>query len=123
MEGAEPWTVDRFFEGSGAARVIYGAAERMASGMGPMTVRVSKSQVSFRRRRGFAFVWRPGMYIKSDVPVVLSLALPHEIPSPRFKETAHPAPGIWMHHLELLDSSQLDGEVEQWMRQAYEAAG
>ncbi|MFB9654643.1 DUF5655 domain-containing protein [Pseudarthrobacter oxydans] len=43
--------------------------------------------------------------------------------SPRFKETAHPAPGIWMHHLELMDSSQLDGEVEQWLRQAYEAAG
>ena len=123
MEGGEPWTVDRFFKGSDAAGVIYGAAERMASGIGPMTVRVSKSQVSFRRRRGFAFVWRPGMYIKSDVPVVLSLALPHEIPSPRFKETAHPAPEIWMHHLELLDSSQLDGEVEQWMRQAYEAAG
>jgi hypothetical protein len=88
-----------------------------------MTVRVSKSQVAFRRRRGFAFLWRPGMYIKSDVPVVLSLALPQEIPSLRFKETAHPAPGIWMHHLELVDSSQLDGEVEQWMRQAYEAAG
>jgi hypothetical protein len=123
VEGGEPWTVDRFFEGSDAAGVIYGAAERMASGIGPMTVRVSKSQVSFRRRRGFAFLWRPGMYIRSDVPVVLSLALPYEIGSPRFKETAHPAPGIWMHHLELLDSSQLDGEVEQWMRQAYEAAG
>ena len=123
MEGGEPWTVDRFFEGSGTARGIYDAAERMASGIGPMTVRVSRSQVSFRRRRGFAYLWRPGMYVRSDVPVVLSLALPYEIASPRFKETAHPARGIWMHHLELLDSSQLDGEVEQWMRQAYEAAG
>ena len=122
MEGTEPWTVDRFFEGA-AARDIYDAAERMASGMGPMTVRVSKSQVSFRRRRGFAYLWRPGMYVRSDVPVVLSLALPRQIASPRFKETAHPAPGIWMHHLELMDSSQLDGEVEQWLRQAYEAAG
>ncbi|GKV73473.1 hypothetical protein J2X12_002316 [Pseudarthrobacter oxydans] len=123
MDGGEPWTVDRFFEGSGTARDIYEAAERMASAIGPMTVRVSRSQVSFRRRRGFAYLWRPGMYVRSVVPLVLSLALPYEIGSPRFKETAHPAPGIWMHHLELMDSSQLDGEVEQWLRQAYEAAG
>lgn len=94
----------------------------MAAGMGPMEVRVSKSQVSFRRRRGFAYLWRPGTYVKSMVPVVLSLALPFEATSPRFKQIAHPAPKIWMHHLELLDRSQLDAEVEHWMRQAYEAA-
>ncbi|WP_268892384.1 hypothetical protein [Arthrobacter sp. 9AX] len=28
-----------------------------------------------------------------------------------------------MHHLEVLDSSQLDGEVADWIRRAYEAAG
>jgi hypothetical protein len=88
-----------------------------------MEVRVTKSQVAFRRRRGFAYLWRPGTYVKSVVPVVLSLALPYEAASPRFKEVAHPSPGVWMHHLELLDSTQLDGEVVEWMRQAYEGAG
>ena len=122
MEGGEPWTVERFFEGSSTGYDIYVQAERMASGMGPMQVRVSKSQVSFRRRRGFAYLWRPGAYVKSVVPVVLSLALPFQAESPRFKQIAHPAPKIWMHHLELLDASQLDHEVEQWMRQAYESA-
>jgi len=88
-----------------------------------MEVRVTKSQVAFRRRRAFAYVWRPGTYVKSVVPVVLSLALPYEAASPRFKEVAHPSPGVWMHHLELLDTNQLDGEVVEWMRQAYEGAG
>jgi len=123
VEGGGSWTVDRFFEGSATAYGIYRAAERMASGVGPLEVRVSKSQVSFRRRRGFAFLWRPGTYVKSTVPVVLSLALPYEAPSPRFKQIVHPSPGIWMHHLELRDSGQLDAEVEHWMREAYEAAG
>ena len=123
MEGGEPWTLDRFFEGSATAYGIYRAAERMASALGPMEVRVSKSQVSFRRRHGFAFLWRPGTYVKSSVPVVLSLPLPYELPSPRFKQIVHPSPGIWMHHLELLESSQLDDEVEHWMREAYGAAG
>ena len=123
MEGGGPWTVDRFFESSPTAYGLYRAAERMATGMGPLEVRVSKSQVSFRRRRGFAFLWRPGSYVKSTVPVVLSLALPYEAASPRFKQIAHPSPGIWMHHLELRDSGQLDAEVEHWLREAYDAAG
>jgi hypothetical protein len=87
-----------------------------------MEVRVSRSQVSFRRRRGFAYLWRPGAYVKSEVPVVLSLPLPYEAESPRFKEVAHPSPGIWMHHLELLDGSELDAEAAEWMRQAYDFA-
>jgi hypothetical protein len=122
VEGGEPWTVDRFFEGSATAYGIYRAAERMASGMGPMEVRASKSQVSFRRRRGFAYLWRPGAYLKSAVPLVLSLALPYRSASQRFKEIARPSPHIWMHHLELWDGSQLDGEVEEWMREAYDFA-
>ena len=69
MQGGEPWTVDRFFEGDGTARNIYEAAERMASGIGPMTVRVSKSQVSFRRRehnlRAAICSW-PGMPVNKE---------------------------------------------------------
>jgi hypothetical protein len=94
----------------------------MAAGLGPLEVRVSKSQIAFRRRRGFAYLWRPGNYVNSPVPLVLSLALPCELASPRFKQIAHPAPKVWMHHLELRDAGQLDGEVADWMRQAYESA-
>src|SRR5690625_8029723 len=39
------------------------------------TVRVSKSQVAFRRRRGFAYLWTPGQYLRRPAaPVVLSIA-------------------------------------------------
>lgn len=119
----QPWTVERFFEGAAPAYALYQAVKRMADTLGPMEVRVSKSQVAFRRRRGFAYLWRPGMYVKSTVPLVLSLPLPRNTASSRFKETVQPSPGIWMHHLELRDSSQLDDEVLQWMREAYDAAG
>ena len=117
------WTVSRFFNDSPSARTIYDAAERMASSLGPMKIRVSKSQIVFSRRRGFAYLWRPGMYVRSDIPLVLSLPLPRHESSPRFKEVAHPSPAVWMHHLELPDSTGLDGEVQEWMREAYAAAG
>lgn len=118
-----PWTVEQFFDGAPEAFVLYQAAERMAAELGPHEVRVSKSQVSFRRRRGYAYLWRPGTYVKSSVPLVLSLALPRNLDSPRFKKIVHPAPGTWMHHLELRESAQLDVEVRGWMFEAYGNAG
>jgi hypothetical protein len=44
--------------------------------LGPVEIRTSKSQVAFRRRRGFAYLWLPGQYLaKPGADVVLSIAL------------------------------------------------
>lgn len=119
----QPRTVEEFFFGAPDALALYKAAEQMAAGLGPYGIRVGKSQISFHRRRGFAYLWRPGVYVKSAVPLVLSLALPRDLGSPRFKQIVHPSAETWMHHLELRDSTQLDAEVRTWMREAYGAAG
>lgn len=119
----QPRAVEQFFDGAPAALAIYEAAECMAASLGPHEVRVGKSQISFRRRRGFAYLWRPGVYVKSSVPLVLSLALPRNLGSPRFKQIVHPSARSWMHHLELTDSAELDAEVRAWMQEAYGAAG
>ena len=58
--------------------------------IGEAAVQVTKSQIVFRRRKGFAYVWRPGQYVKSEVPAVLSIALPRELTSDRFKSVVHP---------------------------------
>ena len=116
-------TPPEFFEGSPDGLRLYETLAAVVTELGPHEVRVSRSQIGFRRRRGFAYVWRPGRYVRSDVPAVLSLALPHEVASPRLKEVAHPAPATWMHHLELDDVSQVDAEVAGWLAAAYGAAG
>jgi hypothetical protein len=56
------------------------------------------------------------------VPAVLSIALSHEVASPRFKSVAHPTPKVWMHHLELSTVAQIDGEVRAWLAEAYDDA-
>lgn len=95
----------------------------MAS-IGLAELRVTKSQVAFRRRRGFAWAWRPGQYLHGQVaPLVLTVALPDRDPSPRWKQVVEPKPGNYIHHLELYASSDLDGEVAEWLRCAWEAAG
>jgi hypothetical protein len=53
---------------------------------------------------------------------VLSIALPYEVESERFKEIAHPAPTVWMHHLELRDVSEVDDQACGWLADAYQTA-
>jgi hypothetical protein len=87
-------------------------------------MRVTKSQVAFRRRRGFAYLWLPGSWLaRPAAEVVLSVALPRQDGSARFKEVVHPSPRVWMHHLELGSPEELDEEVIGWLREAFESAG
>ena len=123
--GAHPESTEHaeLFEGYPEGLAVYGAVEGAVHAIGDAAVSVTKSQIAFRRRRGFAFVWRPGQYVQSDVPAVLSIALPYEITSERFKAVAHPSRRVWMHHLELSAPEQVDDEVCEWLRDAYELAG
>ena len=112
-------STEEFFAGCPEGMAILQEVDRAVRALGPVDVRVSRSQVAFRRRRGFAYVWRPGRYVRSDVPAVLSVVLPAHDPSDRWKEVAHPSPGVWMHHLELTSPDEVDDEVVGWLREAY----
>ena len=96
----------------------------MIGALGSLELRVTKSQVAFRRRRAFAWAWMPGKILRGrTAPLVLSLALPERDPSPRWKQVVEPAPGRFMHHLELYTTADLDEQVAVWLRRAWEAAG
>lgn len=88
-----------------------------------VSVQASKSQVAFRRRRGFAWLWLPGKYLrKPAADVVLSIGLGRHAASARWKEVAHPAPTQWMHHLEIATPDDIDAEVLAWLREAADRA-
>jgi Domain of unknown function (DUF5655) len=101
---------------------VLGAVE--AIGTAPATVRVTKSQVAFRRRRAFAWAWMPGAYLRGKhAPLVLTVGLRRRDPSPRCKEVVEPAPGRFTHHLELRSPAEIDGEVCAWLQEAWAAEG
>jgi hypothetical protein len=118
-----PATPGAFFAGRDAAFAVYRAARAEVEQYGPVDVRVSKSQVAFRRRRGFAYLWLPGMYLaKPGAEVVLSIALDRKLASPWFKEVVRPAARTLMHHLEVRSLDEVDHEVRDWLRLAFDAA-
>ena len=124
MTGAQGMasTPEELFRDSPAGMELYRAAHRLITTTVAASVRTTTNQVAFRSRRGFAYVWNPRRHLKTDVPAVLSIALPRRIDSPRFKEIVHPSPNVWMHHLELRTAAELDAEVAEWLTEAYEAA-
>jgi hypothetical protein len=99
---------------------IQGAVESA----GPAVITVSKSQISFRRHKSFAWVWRPGQYLKGKTaPLVITFSFPYRHSSPRWKQIVEPKPGRFTHHLELFSIEDVNDEVSGWIQAAWAAAG
>lgn len=116
-------TVDEYFTGHEDSRRLYDALQAAVASVGPSTIRVTKSQVAFRRRRAFAWAWRPDQYLRGKrAPLVLSVALRRRDDSKRWKQVVEPAPGRFMHHLELASVEQIDDKVIAWLGEAWNQA-
>jgi hypothetical protein len=115
-------TPAEFFVGNELGLDVY---DRVRKVLGEdVEVRTTKSQIAFRKKRGFAYLWAPGQYLrKPDAEVVLSIVLGRHDASARFKEVAHPSPKHWIHHLEIHEVSEIDDEVGIWLAEAAERAG
>ncbi len=117
-------TIDRFFQQRSDPRQLFDVLSREIDRLGAATMRVSKSQIAFRRKRNFAVVWMPGQYLKDypTAPLVLTLSFPKPDPSPRWKEVVRIGPKRFTHHLELYRKRDIDAKVRRWLRSAWEQA-
>ncbi len=116
-------TVEEFFEGADESRRLFEALVRLVGTLRQAEMRVTKSQIAFRRHRPFAWAWMPGKYLRrSCAPLVLSVCLRSRDASPRWKQIVEPSPGRFMHHLELYAVDDIDDQVRGWLQAAWESA-
>ena len=116
-------TLEELFKDHSESKRLFEAVRQAIESIGPAEMRVTKSQVAWRRRINFAFVWMPEMYLKRKAaPLVLTIDLRRRDASPRWKQVVEPYPGRFTHHLELYDAGQIDEEVLEWLREAWEKA-
>lgn len=117
-------TLDDFFVGRAVSRRLFEIVREAIKETGQSDIRVTTSQVAFRRRTGFAFAWMPNMYLRrGGVPLVLTIGLRRRDDSPRWKQVVEAAPGRFTHHLEIRSEADVDDEVRAWLREAWEEAG
>ncbi len=113
-------TLDEYFAGREKSWQIFEALRGAIDSVGTAEIRVTKSQVAFRRRQTFALAWIPGKYLRGhSAPLVLTFSFRHRDSSPRWKEIVEAAPGRFTHHLELWSVDEIDDEVHTWLQEAW----
>jgi hypothetical protein len=115
-------TPEELFAGRPAALLLFSAVRAFIESLGPVEIRVTKTQVSFTARTGFAWVWLPQLWIRKqpEESIVLSFDLRRRIADPRVKQVVEPRPGRFMHHVVIRQEADLDDAVRGWLRVAYD---
>jgi hypothetical protein len=117
-------TLDEFFCNQAESKHLFEALLCQINEFGPVELKVTKSQIAFRRNKTFAWAWMPGKYLRGKVaPLVLTLPFRKRDSSPRWKEIVEPSRGQFIHHLELFSISDIDDEVKEWLRATWQTAG
>jgi len=86
-------------------------------------IKVSKTQISFSNKRGFAFVsFNPCRRAKErpEVWMTITFGLSYRKDSPRIDAATEPYPNRWTHHVMVSSEEEIDGELMGWIREAAE---
>ena len=86
-------------------------------------IKVSKTQISFSNKRGFAFAsFNPCRRTKErpSVWMTISFGLSYRKESPRIDAATEPYPNRWTHHVMVGSEEEIDGELMSWICEAAE---
>ena len=114
-----------FFDKQPETFPLYEAVREMiCAAFDNVTVKVQKSQIVFAGRRNFACVWLPPRKIKGrpEVYIILTFGLGDRLEHPRFVESVEPHPGRWTHHVIIQSTEEVDAQIQEWLREAYDFA-
>ena len=112
-----------FFDPMPRALPLYEALSgKLLAAFPGITVKVQKTQITFREKYGFSFVSLRRMKGCAEVFLILSFGLSHRLDSPRVAVAVEPYPNRWTHHVIVSDKSQIDGELMGWLREAHDFA-
>ena len=107
-----------FFAGKPEELALYEAfRSRLLGEVGEVRVKVSKTQITFSGKYGFAFVSHPRR--KRDRGILVSFGLSHRQESPRIQYASEPYPNRWTHHLLVQRREELDDQLMGWLQEAY----
>ena len=109
-----------FFEKHQGALPLYEKLEKaIQREIDNVTVKVQKTQITFRERYGFAFVSLRRMKGCPEVFLILSFGLSHRLDSPRILAAVEPYPNRWTHHVLIQREDELDEELMGWLEEAH----
>ena len=111
-----------FFNDHMDALPLYERLERRILEQIPdVKIKVSKTQIGFSNKRGFAFVsFNPCRRAKErpNVWMTVTFGLSYRKDSPRIDMSTEPYPNRWTHHVMVGSEDEIDCELMDWIREA-----
>ena len=109
-----------FFNHRPEAVAVYAAFEEaLKKRLGPLEPRVQKSQITYAPKV-FACVSLPRK--KGESGILVSLGLGRREGSSRVAVAVEPYPGRWTNHIPVHTPGEVDGELMEWVEEAYHFA-
>ena len=113
-----------FFNDRMDALPLYERLERLILEQIPdVKIKVSKTQISFSNKRGFAFVsFNPCRRTKErpEVWMTVTFGLSYRKDSLRIDVATEPYPNRWTHHIMVGSEEEIDDELMGWIRESAE---
>lgn len=110
-------TVEQHFSGrADHVRRIYQQIVGAASALGPFEQDPKKTSIHLNRRVAFA-----GVQTRKDA-LILTLKSDREIKHRRVGKTEHTSKHRWFFEVRLTSPEEVDDQIRQWLRAAYELA-
>ena len=113
-----------FFNQCRTALPLYEAfADKIATQFPNSKIKVQKTQITFSNRHVYACVSFLRVKRKAELPdgyFVLTLGLPYPLQSGRVAAKTEAYPGRWTTHIVIREMSDLDEELFEWVRKAYD---
>lgn len=96
--------------------------QRLDSAYPEMTVKITKTQISFRSRYVFAMASLPWRRVKGWPAeyLLVSFGLPYQKVSPRIAQSVEAYPNRWTHHVIVERAEEIDAELLGWIGEAYQ---
>lgn len=121
----QEWELLQYFDGKVQELELYKDIEAFLLDHFPDSdFQIKKTQISVVNRHLYACISLP-VRRKKDWPktcLLLTLGLRHQVDSPRIAVVTEPYPGRWTHHILIQKKEELDEELLDWVREAYEFA-
>lgn len=107
-----------FFAGLPEELALYETfRSRLLTEVGEARIKVSKTQITFSGKYGFAFVSHPRR--KKERGILVSFGLFHRQKSDRIQYASEPYPNRWTHHMLVSSPEEIDDELMGWLKEAY----
>ena len=119
MTYKEERNIETFFIQHPESLVLFIMIRNFIKSLGPVTIQIQKTQISFSSGTKFAWVWLPQTWVKRpENSITLSFTLKRWIEHELITDVFGPRYGRWMHRILITKDSEFE-ETKNWVWEAY----